>query len=48
MKRIYDNNITVNQDHGEKYITQEQFNKWQQETNEDKRNKYKDIWGPMF
>jgi hypothetical protein len=35
LKRIYYENITINQDHGERYIAKERFHKWQQEVNED-------------
>jgi hypothetical protein len=47
-KHIYDKNITINQDHGERYITQAQFNKWQQEVNKDKRKNYEYKWSPIF
>jgi hypothetical protein len=48
LKRIYYENITINQDHGERYIAKERFNKWQQEVNEDEMTGYKHKWSPMF
>jgi hypothetical protein len=48
MKRIYYENIIIDQDHGECYITKERFHKSQQEVNEDEMTNYEHKWSPMF
>jgi hypothetical protein len=48
LKRVHDENITINPDYGERYITRERVKEWQQVVSDNKRNNYKHKWSPMF